>query len=116
VKQYVGGGSGSRGPLRPGTRARQVELGGDLRHVDDVVGGRVGVEAVARKGLVGPGPAAGLVGGLEHDDALPGSGEVAGGDEAVVASADDEDGRGGGRGHGVLLRMLKAVPEGGAPG
>ena len=43
-----------------------------------------------RPGLTRVGGAAGLVPRLEHHDALAVLGEVGGGDEAVVATADDD--------------------------
>ena len=72
--------------------AGEVELLGDGRHVDDVVGGRVEVEPVTGDDLLGARAAAGTVERLDHDDVAPGLGQVAGGDEAVVAGADDDVG------------------------
>ncbi len=73
-------------------RPRQVQLGRDAGHVDDVVGGGVGVEEVAGDRLVGTRATTRLIGGLEHDDAPAGLGQVAGRNEAVVTTADDDDG------------------------
>jgi len=49
------------------------------------------LEPVARDRLVRPRPPAGLVGRFQHDHAVAGAGEIARGDEAVVATADDQD-------------------------
>ncbi len=68
----------------------QVELGGDVGHVDDVVGHGVQVEAVAGNGLLGARPTAGTIELLEHHHLAPGPGQVAGGDEAVVAGPDHD--------------------------
>ena len=50
---------------------------------------RAGRHAVAREELFGVGGAADPLSALEHGDVETGAGQVEGGDEAVVASADD---------------------------
>lgn len=66
------------------TGTGQVKLTGDRRHVDDVVGGRVGVEALAAIGPVRTTATAELVGGFEHLAAVSRALDKAG--FAIVAS------------------------------
>ncbi len=74
----------------------QVQLGGDVGHVDDVVGRRVQVEAVAGDGLLGARAAARAIQGFEHHHLPAGLGQIARRHQPVVAAADHHVDTGGG--------------------
>src|SRR6202011_944199 len=74
----------------PGTG--EVELGGDVGQVDQVVRRGVEVEAIPGNGLLGARPPAGPVELLHDDDLTPGLREVARRDEPVVTRSDDDVG------------------------
>lgn len=70
----------------------QVQLLGDIGHVDDVVGGGVEVEAEPGDGLLGARPSSRTVQLFEHDHVPASLREVAGCHQAVVARPDDDVG------------------------
>jgi hypothetical protein len=92
------------------TGVGEVELVGDGRHVDHVVRDRMHVEAVPGDRLLGARTAARSVARFEHEHVPARRSEIAGGDEAVVAGADDDDrGRHGQVGEGAAGRSAVVV-------
>ena len=92
-EQRAAVGEGSEG--RRVARQELVAVAGELEVADDLraeeahhVGGRGDPEP--RPGLLGDRRAAHPVAGLEHEDLLAGARQVGGGDEPVVAGADDD--------------------------